>query len=56
MLQNGDIKAKVEVYFRQIISMCDLMLKGSPAEFNILTIRDLAKNGLFSANNLNLDD
>lgn len=56
MLQNEDIKAKIEVYFRQIMSICDLILENSPSEFNILTIRDLAENGLFSTNNLNLDD
>lgn len=46
-MNKEDIGAEIEMYFRQIISLTDLMLEhNSENTPNILTIRDLANIGL----------
>lgn len=46
-MNKEDINANIEMYFRQIISLTDLMLEcNNEIMPNILTIRDLAQAGL----------
>lgn len=46
-MNREDINADIEMCFRQIISLTDLMLECERATIpNILTIRDLAQTGL----------
>lgn len=46
-MTKDDINADVEMHFRQIISLTELMLEvDSENTPNILTIRDLASSGL----------
>jgi hypothetical protein len=47
---SDDINANIEMYFRQIIALTDLMLEAHNENMpNILTIRDLAQSGLVKA-------
>lgn len=47
IMTNEDINADIEMSFRQIISLADLMLECNNEIIpNILTIRDLAEAGL----------
>jgi len=46
-MNQEDFNANIEMYFRQIISLTDLMLEHNNENTpNILTIRDLAQLGL----------
>ncbi len=45
-MNKEDNNAEIEMYYRQIISLADLMLNNTEDIPNILTIRDLAQNGL----------
>lgn len=46
-MNKDDINADIEMSFKQIISLTDLMLEHGNKEVpNILTIRDLAEKGL----------
>ena len=46
-MNKEDINADIEMYFKQIISMADLMIeKNNESVPNVLTIRDLAQLGL----------
>lgn len=46
-MEKEDINANIEMYFKQIISLTDLMLEAhNEIAPNILTIRDLAQSGL----------
>lgn len=46
-MNKDDINADIEMSFKQIISLTDLMLEhGNKDVPNILTIRDLAERGL----------
>ncbi len=52
-MNKEDVSAEIEMYFRQIISLTDLMLEHSNDNMpNILTIRDLAQTGLKTACNI----
>lgn len=52
-MNQEDISAEIEMYFRQIISLADLMLEhGNNNMPNILTVRDLAQAGLKAACNI----
>lgn len=46
-MNKDDINADIEMSFRQIISLADLMLEHHNEDVpNVLTIRDLAEGGL----------
>ncbi len=52
-MNKDDINADIEMSFRQIISLTDLMLEcNTESTPNILTIRDLAQSGLNKSINL----
>ena len=52
-MNKEDINADIEMCFRQIISLTDLMLECSNENTpNVLTIRDLAQSGLNKTVNL----
>lgn len=54
-MNKDDISADIEMCFRQIISLTDLMLECESATIpNILTIRDLAQTGLDKCMNLDI--
>jgi len=49
-MNKDDINADIEMSFRQILSLTDLMLEAQNENVpNILTIRDLAQTGLEKA-------
>lgn len=50
-MNKEDINADIEMSFKQIISLTDLMLESNNENVpNILTIRDLAQSGLSKLN------
>lgn len=50
-MNNEDMIANLDMYFKQIIALTDLMLENnSEMTPNILTIRDLAQAGLTTIN------
>lgn len=57
-MNKEDISADIEMSFRQIISLTDLMLEHTDENTpNILTIRDIAQTGLHKFINIDyLDD
>lgn len=45
--RNSDLNADIEMYFRQIIELSNLMLNDNcVSTINILTLRELAEKGL----------
>ena len=48
MTTNDDLIAETELYFKQIISMLDLMITNANIEDmpNLITLKELAKSGL----------
>lgn len=56
-MNKEDLIADIEMSFRQIISLTDLMMEyNNEIVPNILTIRDLAQAGLHKHSNLNLTE
>ena len=56
-MNKEDINASIEMYFRQIISLTDLMLEiNNDISPNILTIRDLAQAGLNKSISISSND
>jgi len=52
-MNEHDINADIEMYFRQIVSLTDLMIECNSEDMpNILTIRDLAQAGLNKSVNI----
>lgn len=52
-MNQEDFNADIEMCFRQIISLADLMLEHNNENApNLLTIRDLSQSGLNKMNNL----
>ena len=55
MENKEDLKADIEMYFSQILDLCDLMLEADACRIpTILTIRGLAEEGLKKANSIPL--
>lgn len=53
-MNKEDINADIQMCFRQIISLTDLMLEcNNEIVLNILTLRDLAQSGLNKFFNIN---